>query len=219
MQRPYVVGTHWFKHADQPIEGRDDGENNNWGIFDLHDDLYVALTDRMRLLNADSPTRRTLIPGGTDKRNECLLEWSVSGVSTSRIKGGVTLPTGRIVCRDGDPTCDLDGPSGRCVIAVAPCAPTLDTRFAACTPEPLSEVRLLKPVARRAPETAAALAASLGGLVGLPVPRLAPSACGHAVEIVLELGKRRRVSATVAARAFAGTRRDADRLQLVCERS
>lgn len=219
VQRPFVVGTHWFKYSDQPIEGREDGENNNWGIVDLEDDPYVALGDRMRLLNADTPTRRTLVPGGTDKRNECLLEWSVSGVSTMRIKRGVAMPTGKIVCRDGDPTCDLDGASGRCVIAVAPCAPTADARFAACTPEALTEVRLSKPVARRAPETAAALAASLDGLVDRPVPGLAPSACGHAVEIVLELGKRRRVTQTVAARAFAGARRDADRLQLVCERS
>lgn len=219
VQRPYVVGTHWFKHADQPIEGRFDGEDNNWGIVDLHDEPYVVLNDRMRLLNADTPTRRTLIPGGTEKRNECLLEWSVSGVSASRVKQGVPFPTGRIVCRDNDPTCDLDATPGRCVIAVAPCAPTVDSRFAACTPEPLTGVRLMKPVARRAPETAAALAASLGSLVGRPVPGLAPSACGNAVEIALELGSRKRVAQTVAARAFAGKRRDADRLQLVCERS
>lgn len=218
VQRPYVVGTHWFKHADQPIEGRADGENNNWGIVDLQDDPYVAVGDRMRLLNLDTPTRRSLVPGGTDKRNECLLEWSVSGVSKTRVKGGVTLPTGKIVCRDGDPTCDLDGLSGRCVIAVAPCAPTADARFAGCALEPLTGVQLLKPAAARAPEVAAALASSLGSLVGRPVPGLAPSACGHAVEIVLELGTRRRVQQTVAARALAGARRDADRLQLVCER-
>jgi len=218
VQRPFVVGTHWFKHADQPIEGRNDGENNNWGIVDLQDDPYVAIGDRMRLLNADTPTRRTLVPGGTDKRSECLLEWSVSAPSQSRVKAGVTLPTGKIVCRDGDPTCDLDATPGRCVIAVAPCAPTADARFAGCVPEPLTGVQLLKPSPARAPEVASELASSLASLVGHPVPGLAPSACGHAVEIALELGTRRRVAQTVAARALAGVRRDADRLQIVCER-
>lgn len=218
VQRPFVVGTHWFKHADQPIEGRADGENNNWGIVDLQDDPYVALGDRMRLLNADTPTRRTLVPGGTDQRSECLLEWSVSAPSQTRVKAGVTLPTGKIVCRDGDPTCDLDATPGRCVIAVAPCAPTADARFAGCTPEPLTGVTLLKPSAARAPELAGELASSLASLVGSPVPGLAPSRCGHAAEVVLELGTRRRVAQTIAARALAGARRDADRLQLVCER-
>lgn len=218
VQRPYVVGTHWFKHADQPIEGRNDGEDNNWGIVDLNDDPYVAIGDRMRLLNADTPMRRTLVPGGTDARSECLLEWSVSGTSGTRVKGGVTLPTGKIACRDGDPTCDLDGVSGRCVFAVAPCAPTDDGRLAACAPAPLTGVQLLKPTAARSPDVAAALAASLASLVGQPVPGLAPSACGRAVEVVIELGTRRRAAQTVAARALAGARRDADRLQLVCER-
>jgi len=219
VQRPYVVGTHWFKHADQPIEGRNDGENNNWGIVDLHDDPYVAIGDRMRTLNVDAPARRTLVPGGTDARDECLLEWSVTATSGARVKGGVTLPSGKFVCTDGDPTCDLDGVSGQCVFELAPCAPTVDGRVASCVPASLTSVQLVAPTVARAPELAAALASSLAGLVGQPVPGLAPSACGASVQLVLPLGTRRRASQTVAARALAGTRRDADRLQLVCERA
>jgi agarase len=29
---PYVVGFHWFQWADQPKEGRADGENSNYGV-------------------------------------------------------------------------------------------------------------------------------------------------------------------------------------------
>jgi agarase len=217
--RPYVVGTHWFKHADEPIQGRADGENDNWGIVDLHDDPYIALSDRMRLLNADTPTRRTLVPGGSDAGNECLLEWSLTAAPAARLVAGVTIPGGRVVCRDGDPTCDLDGVSGRCVFELSPCAPTADGRFPACAPAPLTSVALLKPTAPRDAAVAGALASSLASLVGLPVPGSASSSCGPATQIVLELGGRRRVARTVAARAFAGTRRDADRLQLVCERA
>lgn len=219
VQRPYVVGTHWFKHADQPIEGRNDGEDNNWGIVDLQDDPYVAIGDRMRATNAETPGRRLLVPGGTDAQDECLLEWSATAPSTSRLKGGVTLPTGKLVCRDGDPSCDVDAVAGQCTFEVAPCAPTTDTRFPACTPAPLTELQLVQPAAARLPEAAAALGASLGQLLGAPAPGDAVSRCGHAVPFTIELGYRRRAVQTVAARARAGDRRDADRLQLVCERA
>ena len=66
---------------------------------------------------------------------------------------------------------------------------------------------------------APALAASLASLAALPVPGTAAGSCGHAVQITVELGGRARASKTVAARASAGKRRDADRLQLVCERA
>lgn len=219
VQRPYVVGTHWFKHADQPIEGRNDGENNNWGIVDLQDDPYVAVVDRMRAIHAETPSRRTLIPGGTAKRDECLLEWSATAPSLTRLKGGVLLPTGKLVCRDGDPSCDVDAVEGQCTFEVAPCAATADSRLPACAPAPVPELTLMQPKAARRPDVAAALAASLGELAGGPVLGDAPTRCGRAVPIVVELGRKRRAVQTVAARARAGKRRDADRLQLVCERA
>ena len=216
LQRPFVVGTHWFKHADQPITGRNDGEDNNWGIVDLHDDPYVTLGDRMRLVNGEASSRRVLVPGGTDARDECLVEWSATAPSTLRIRASVTLPTGKIVCADGDPTCDLDAVAGRCTFEIAPCAPTADARLPLCTPAPLDTVQLVQPNAVREPDVAPALAASLASLAA---PGTAAGSCGPAVEITVELGGRARASKTVAARASAGKRRDADRLQLVCERA
>jgi hypothetical protein len=52
LQRPYLVGAHWFQYTDQPAQGRFDGENNNWGIVNVHDDEYPELAARMRLVNA-----------------------------------------------------------------------------------------------------------------------------------------------------------------------
>jgi hypothetical protein len=219
LQRPWVVGTHWFKHADQPIEGRNDGENNNWGIVDLHDDPYVLVGERMRLLHDDAAPRRALVPGGTDPRAECLVEWAATAPSAVRTKKGVTLPTGKITCRDGDPTCDLDGVSGQCVIELAPCAPTADSRIAACAPATLTSAEVLQPKATKAPALAAALGGSIAQLVGLPVPGTAPTTCAPAVQVVLPLGTKKRAKQTIATRAWAGTRRDVDRLTLVCERA
>ncbi len=215
LQRPYVVGAHWFKHADQPIEGRADGENNNWGIVDLQDDPYVTLGDRMRLLNAETPARRLLVPGGTDARAECLVEWAVTAASELRTKRGITTPTGKFTCTDGDPTCDLDGLSGQCVFELAPCAAIADARVPTCTPEPLVTIQVTKPSATREPVLAGALTASLAGLVG-PAP--APGFCGRAVQVVVPLGSKRRAKATIGTRASSATRRDVDKLRLTCQR-
>lgn len=51
LQRPSVVGYHWFEHADQPAEGRFDGENSNYGTVTIRDDVYEELTQAMRQLN------------------------------------------------------------------------------------------------------------------------------------------------------------------------
>ncbi len=51
LERPYLVGAHWFQYADQPAEGRFDGENDNWGIVDINDSEYRELAASMRLVN------------------------------------------------------------------------------------------------------------------------------------------------------------------------
>ena len=47
-----MVGYHWFEHADQPAEGRFDGENSNYGTVTIEDDPYVELTETMTRVNA-----------------------------------------------------------------------------------------------------------------------------------------------------------------------
>ena len=41
---PYVVGADWFQYYDEPTHGRFDGENFNFGLVDIHDQPYEALT-------------------------------------------------------------------------------------------------------------------------------------------------------------------------------
>src|SRR5262249_226922 len=40
----YVMGADWFQYYDQPTHGRFDGENFNFGLVDIHDRPYEALT-------------------------------------------------------------------------------------------------------------------------------------------------------------------------------
>ena len=51
-KKPAVVGYHWFEHADQPAEGRFDGENSNFGTVTIDDEVYTALTETMTKVNA-----------------------------------------------------------------------------------------------------------------------------------------------------------------------
>jgi hypothetical protein len=49
---PHVVGSHWFQHCDQPATGRSgDGENNNYGVVNVDDEVYTELTDAMRAMH------------------------------------------------------------------------------------------------------------------------------------------------------------------------
>ena len=52
LRRPFIVGYHWFEHADQPAEGRFDGENSNYGTVTIEDRAYDDLTGAMTALNA-----------------------------------------------------------------------------------------------------------------------------------------------------------------------
>jgi hypothetical protein len=52
LDRPYMVGSHWFKFHDQPITGRGDGENSRFGTVNIGDDPYPELTERMAAVGA-----------------------------------------------------------------------------------------------------------------------------------------------------------------------
>ncbi len=52
LKKPAVVGYHWFEHADQPAEGRFDGENSNFGTVTIKDEAYAELTETMTRVNA-----------------------------------------------------------------------------------------------------------------------------------------------------------------------
>jgi agarase len=49
---PNLVGYHWFEHADEPKEGRFDGENSNYGVVNIKDEVYELVTASMTRINA-----------------------------------------------------------------------------------------------------------------------------------------------------------------------
>lgn len=50
----YLVGMHWFEWADQSPQGRFDGEDQNYGLVDIHDTPYELLTEAHLRLNASA---------------------------------------------------------------------------------------------------------------------------------------------------------------------
>lgn len=54
---PFMVGFHWFEHADEPKEGRFDGENSNYGLVTIEDQPWEVLTRRMTQVNAGLESR------------------------------------------------------------------------------------------------------------------------------------------------------------------
>ena len=54
LRKPTIAGYHWFEHADQPAEGRFDGENSNFGTVTIEDDVYQDLTRAMTAVNGEA---------------------------------------------------------------------------------------------------------------------------------------------------------------------
>jgi len=54
LRNPTLVGYHWFEHADQPAEGRFDGENSNFGTVTIDDRVYETLAGTMTSVNAEA---------------------------------------------------------------------------------------------------------------------------------------------------------------------
>ncbi len=52
LSQPNLVGYHWFEHCDEPREGRFDGEDSNYGVVNIKDDIYTTLTQTMTQINA-----------------------------------------------------------------------------------------------------------------------------------------------------------------------
>ena len=49
---PNVVGAHWFQYRDEPLGGREDGEDYNMGLIDTSNRPYEELTQDFRKLNS-----------------------------------------------------------------------------------------------------------------------------------------------------------------------
>jgi hypothetical protein len=49
---PAMIGAHWFQWLDQPVTGRNDGENYNIGFVDVTDRSYAELVSAAKLTHA-----------------------------------------------------------------------------------------------------------------------------------------------------------------------
>jgi len=49
--QPWVLGAHWFEFSDQSPQGRFDGEDSNYGVVDIHHNVYDELLDAMAEVN------------------------------------------------------------------------------------------------------------------------------------------------------------------------
>jgi agarase len=47
------VGAHWYTYADQPLTGRDDGENHRIGFVDVTDTPYPEMVNAARRVAND----------------------------------------------------------------------------------------------------------------------------------------------------------------------
>lgn len=59
---PYVIGADWFQCYDEPTHGREDGENFNFGLVDIHDQPYETLTATAAALNLVSLKKQKAPP-------------------------------------------------------------------------------------------------------------------------------------------------------------
>ncbi|MGB5546929.1 MAG: hypothetical protein WBM74_10190 [Polyangiales bacterium] len=52
---PYIVGQHWFEYVDQPLGGRGDGEDNNFGLITVNDEPYEDFLGPVTVTNSRAP--------------------------------------------------------------------------------------------------------------------------------------------------------------------
>lgn len=62
MSHPAVVGYHWFKHVDEPAEGRFDGENSNYGLLKITDEPYDEFVARVQQCNGKADSWHAAAP-------------------------------------------------------------------------------------------------------------------------------------------------------------
>jgi len=54
MKQPFIIGYHWFQYSDQPLEGRFDGENSNFGLVTIQDEPWETLIQKATIVNLNA---------------------------------------------------------------------------------------------------------------------------------------------------------------------
>jgi hypothetical protein len=105
MARPYVLGMHWFEWADEPENGRYDGEDCNYGLVDWQDNAYEELVAMTRQTNSalTAPELRSgPLPTSSDRDG---LQWNTTAL--------VSLPAGKL-----DSPVELLGPEPAPIVSL-----------------------------------------------------------------------------------------------------
>lgn len=85
----------------------------------------------------------TTIPGGGSAKTDCISEWYAGRNVTFRKN---RQPNVKIVCSDGQASCDTDGISGQCTFSIGICTNPTDPRLSKCTPSDIAAYTLTKPL-------------------------------------------------------------------------
>lgn len=100
----WVVGQHWFEHADEPPAGRFDGEDSNFGLVNAADEPYAELTAvsktmhdcayaRLQADQQPAPTTTTTSPtGGTSTTTTTTPATSTTSTPTTTTTGLIVEP-------------------------------------------------------------------------------------------------------------------------------
>jgi hypothetical protein len=205
------------------------GDSDGDGLCDPIDNCPLQPDADPTDLNADGvgdgcqcadPLPGRCIPGRGPASRRCLVEWLPQAPAPVT---RALLPSTRLVCTDGDPSCDEDGVPYQCTVRVAVCVNNEDPRFPTCRPFPLRRLAVKSPRLSRARDGADAInAASLSnalhlltGIIDLGSQGL--NLCSDHLPIVVPTGRNRPGSKqlTVRVSTFTG-RRGKARLTVTC---
>jgi hypothetical protein len=110
MERPYIIGYHWWQFVDEPTTGRwPDGENSNYGIVHLTDDPYLTLTNTMTVVNMNAmklhqqrnPASLLLEQFWSQERKDSFLDPTCAECNTGRVKLQPARETRQLNAIDG----------------------------------------------------------------------------------------------------------------------
>jgi hypothetical protein len=163
----------------------------------------------------------TCVPGGGKPQRDCFGEFKLK----TSLPGSIPAP--RVVCTDGDPSCDADATSGQCTFRVSLCLNNEDSRLA-CSPGETTSLMLKGKLAR-----------STGGLaIVTAVQSLATSTSTHRgrglsfstafaernrctpfSELVVPRGNKKKGKGKLGALIVTNAAgKDKDKLKLICQR-
>ena len=153
------------------------------------------------------------VPGRGGPGRQCLLEWMPAARPRVNAAG---FPASRLVCTDGDATCDEDATPGHCTFRVSLCINNEDPRLPACRPSSLRSLQIRSPRPARPRDPADAVnAASLVEAIDLGEQAL--NTCSEALPIVVPTRGTRAGSKRLRVQAVTETgRRARAALRLTC---